>query len=254
MHKYVCGLLISVAMFAGVKRPDATIYQCSTMGALISGTFEGEIKVSELMKKGNFGFGMFGDLQGEMIAHNGQFYKFDDKGVPRAVKNSEKVAFATMMFFNATKHNKLKNAATMQSICDAIDPLVKNKNIPYAVRIAGMFKQVEMRNLSGKKEAYARLTDVRKDEKRYSASKIKGTVVGFWFPAYLSGISSPGYRFHFISDDRKIGGHVLAMSVDKGQIAVQESSSLDLYFPRSTKFNEVELNHDFTAAIDEIIQ
>jgi acetolactate decarboxylase len=34
-------------------------------------------------------------------------------------------------------------------------------------------------------------------------------VVGFYLPGYMSGLNMPGYHLHFISDDRKSGGHIL---------------------------------------------
>ena len=47
---------------------EGEIYQISLMSALISGVYEGEVTIAELLKHGNFGLGTFNHLDGELIA------------------------------------------------------------------------------------------------------------------------------------------------------------------------------------------
>jgi len=43
-------------------------------------------------------------------------------------------------------------------------------------------------------------------------------MVGFWILSYASSLNVPGYHFHFVSDDRRHGGHVL----DHGDLRAQQ--------------------------------
>jgi len=42
----------------------------------------------------------------------------------------------------------------------------------------------------------------------FEAENISGTLVGFYCPDYIGNINAKGHHFHFISDDKKWGGHV----------------------------------------------
>jgi len=37
----------------------------------------------------------------------------------------------------------------------------------------------------------------------------EGTLVGFYTPAFMGSLSVPGMHLHFLSADRKTGGHLL---------------------------------------------
>jgi acetolactate decarboxylase len=40
---------------------------------------------------------------------------------------------------------------------------------------------------------------------------VLGTLVGVWTPQYAKTLNVPGYHLHFLSADRKSGGHLLEM-------------------------------------------
>lgn len=64
------------------------------------------------------------------------------------------------------------------------------------------------------------------DDLRSLHTDISGSLVGFKFPAYADGINVAGYHFHFVSDDRSVGGHVLGLELDTGSLYIDESSDL----------------------------
>ena len=43
---------------------------------------------------------------------------------------------------------------------------------------------------------------IAKVQNSYTLDDIEGTIVGFWFPAYMKTINVPGFHFHFINDRR----------------------------------------------------
>jgi acetolactate decarboxylase len=52
-----------------------------------------------------------------------------------------------------------------------------------------------------------------------------GVLVGFWCPPYVgSNLNVPGFHFHFLSDDRQRGGHMLQLKMEQGTAWLQEVS------------------------------
>ena len=42
---------------------------------------------------------------------------------------------------------------------------------------------------------------------------IEGTLVGIWYPDYLSQTNVPGFHFRFVDDNRTLGGHVFTFAL-----------------------------------------
>jgi acetolactate decarboxylase len=60
---------------------------------------------------------------------------------------------------------------------------------------------------------YPSLADVLANQTVFHYQDISGTLVGLWGPPDAAGLSSVGFHFHFISDDRTRGGHVLDLDL-----------------------------------------
>jgi acetolactate decarboxylase len=56
-------------------------------------------------------------------------------------------------------------------------------------------------------------------------------MVGFRFPARAEGMNVPGYHLHFVSADRKRGGHVLDCEVSAARVEVDDSVDVRLEVP-----------------------
>ena len=62
------------------ERDPHVLFQASTIGALLEGSFEGDVSFAELAKHGDLGLGTLNHLDGEMIAIDGRFYRADVEG------------------------------------------------------------------------------------------------------------------------------------------------------------------------------
>ena len=49
------------------QQPDNVLYQTSLMSALLSGVYEGNTTIADLLTHGDFGLGTFNELDGELI-------------------------------------------------------------------------------------------------------------------------------------------------------------------------------------------
>jgi acetolactate decarboxylase len=82
------------------------------------------------------------------------------------------------------------------------------------------------------------------DQEEFNFRDEKGTLVGLWSPGFAGSFSVPGYHFHFLSADRKRGGHVLeckALSVTIGGCAMHE---MHVSLPETAEFLQADLSRD----------
>ena len=73
---------------------------------------------------------------------------------------------------------------------------------------------------------------------------VKGTLVGFRCPAFVKGINVPGYHLHFLTEDRKAGGHVLDLRVTGLDVILDASDSIYLALPQHGDFMHTDLSVD----------
>ena len=73
MKKYIQYTLLvtSFFLFGCSTAPQNVVYQESTVDALLSGVYDGELPLEQLRKHGHFGIGTFDRLDGEMVLLDG---------------------------------------------------------------------------------------------------------------------------------------------------------------------------------------
>lgn len=207
-----------------------TLFQVSTMQALLAGSFDGNKTFGELRKQGDFGIGMFNALNGEMIALDGEFYQAKVNGQVSLVSDMKKTPFAVVTMFDVDDRLLIENGPSrFASLRESLDTLITDKNVFCAIKIEGEFETLKIRSVPAQRTPYRRLLEVIKnDQKIQELKNVKGTMVGFWFPVYSGGISVPRYHFHFISRNRKRGGHVLDCSMIKGTVEVDFTPKIQI--------------------------
>lgn len=68
----------------GEGRPHHTLFQTSTIEALLGGNYDGDVTFAELGARGDFGLGTLDALDGEMVALDGAFYQIKAGGRTRS--------------------------------------------------------------------------------------------------------------------------------------------------------------------------
>jgi acetolactate decarboxylase len=214
------------------------IFQTSTITALSGGVFEGDLSVGELKKMGDFGLGTFNGLDGEMIELDGKVYQIRDDGVAYPVKNSMKTPFSAVTFFDTDRRINVRGPLDCGKLENVIDKFLPTKNIFYAIKVSGLFENVKARSISEQHQPFPSLAQALKGETTFELHSVKGTLVGFRFPSYVNGLNVPGYHFHFLTDDRKAGGHVLECNAQDVKVDVDYSSQLNIKLPDTQEFYE----------------
>ena len=84
MKKIIAGTLVFICLLSllGFSQKNSlallkknSIFQYSTLSALLEGVYDGELTVGELKQHGNFGIGTFNELDGELILFGGKCFK-----------------------------------------------------------------------------------------------------------------------------------------------------------------------------------
>ena len=87
---------------AGAAEP-ATVYQTSTMAALLDGIYDGDVTIADLLSHGDFGLGTFNHLDGEMVVLDGTCYHLRADGTARIASPQDKTPFAAVLQFRPDK-------------------------------------------------------------------------------------------------------------------------------------------------------
>jgi len=216
------------------------IHQVSVINALMAGGYDGEVEIGELKKRGDFGIGTFHALDGEMVVLDGVVYQVGTDGVARAMDDDKTTPFATVTFFDADKTIEV-SAKDLAGLKALLDKSIESKNLFQAIRIEGEFSYVKVRSVPAQNKPYPSLPEVIKSQSVFELKDVWGTVVGFRCPDYVSGVNLPGYHFHFLTEDKKAGGHVLEISVKSARAAIDDSAELFLDLPEDEGFNRLDL-------------
>jgi acetolactate decarboxylase len=81
-------------------------------------------------------------------------------------------------------------------------------------------------------------------QEEFSFEDQEGTLVGLWSPGFAGSFSVPGYHFHFLSMDRKRGGHVLECSAVDVKIDGCAMHEMHVSLPETAEFLRADLSRD----------
>jgi acetolactate decarboxylase len=246
-------LIFSPSACIDSLQENDTLFQISTINALMNGAYKGEMTFGELKRYGDLGIGTFDGLDGEMIELEGKFYQIKVDGVAYPVPDSMTTPFAVVTPFEADKTVPMQDGMDYEGLQRYLDKLIPDSNIFYAVKLEGTFKYIKTRSVPKQEEPYPPLVEVVKEQTIFEFHDIKGTIVGFRCPDSVKGINVPGYHLHFITADKKAGGHLLACQLQEGTIAIDFTSQFHLVLPQQDSASPQSLpNKDRTEELKKV--
>lgn len=241
--------IVTRALSDALGLDHATLFQVSTTGALVQGVYRGAMTLGTLREHGDFGLGTFDALDGEMVALDGEFYQVYASGKIERPADTALVPFAVVTNFKASRHAALPAFDRLATLTAALDILRRSDNLFFAVRIDGTFARMHTR-AACKAEEGVSLVAATAHQVEFTLDKAKGTIVGFWSPPYARSLNVTGWHLHFLTDDRKGGGHVLECSGRNLEAAVQDLDDVRLAIPETREFLQADLTQDPTAALN----
>lgn len=220
-------------------------YQVSTLQALALGFSKSVITVGELLQHGNLGLGTFEDVDGEMIVLDGKCYRAQNNGEVVPAENERGVPFASICCFQSHRTETFEKMDTIEQIKEWLTLRIEEEfglNSMYAVRINGEFSRVDARSESGTKAHHVTLKDALSiTQEAFIFENIKGSLVCVYYPDYMDGINTAGWHMHFLSEDKRKGGHVFDISMTRGNASFCKITSLEIRIPDSPAFDTYAL-------------
>ena len=234
--------------------PKNTLMQVSTIDALLAGVYDGQMTTGELLTHGNFGIGTFDALDGEMIVLDGTVYQALADGTVHVMPTDTTTPFAAVVNFDADQVADIDsygemNYSSFQTVVDEMEP---NQNLFIAIRFDDVFPTMKVRSVPGQKKPYPPLADVVKYQAVFEYTNVTGTVLGFRCPAFVKGINVPSYHLHFISKDRKIGGHVLDFTAIGGTLQLDTCSRFYMVLTDREEFAVADLSQDRSHELEKV--
>ncbi|MCC6695608.1 MAG: acetolactate decarboxylase [Candidatus Hydrogenedentes bacterium] len=221
---------------------DNTLFQVSTIDALLEGAYDGEYRVGALTRNGDLGIGTFNALEGEMIVLDGEVYQARADGQVLRMPREILTPFATVVPFEQDHTLSLEDCPDFAAFERRVDAALPSPNYFYAFRASGTFAHVRVRSVPRQEKPYPRLPDVVATQSVFDREEVRGTLLGFRCPAYSAGLNVPGYHLHFLSDDKTFGGHVLDFRVTNLRVAVDQISDFRVWLPENVAFGATDLS------------
>jgi acetolactate decarboxylase len=235
--------IVATALSQYLSTPLHTLFQVSTSAALVEGIYQGAVRVSRLLQHGDFGLGTFADLDGEMVVLGGVCYQVAPTGAIAPVDGERLIPYAVVTRFTSSSRKKHPRITTFDDLVQVCDQLRDSNNIFYAFRANGTFHAVRTRVMKPVPEGTL-LKTAASVQQEFHFEDLRGTLVGLWSPAFAASFSVPGYHFHFLSEDRQHGGHVLDCSASDAEIDTCSITEMHVSLPETEQFLAADLSRD----------
>jgi acetolactate decarboxylase len=235
--------LISNALSRCFGVPQHTLFQVSTSGALVQGIYERAVSSRFLLNYGDFGLGTFENLDGEMVVLEGAIYQVRSDGKVVNIVDDVGTPFAVVTHFIADQDQTIESASSFEEITKICDRYRDSDNLFYAFNIDGHFAHIHTRAMKATLNGLP-LAKAAAIQPEFEFADVSGTLVGIWAPQFSSALNIAGYHFHFLSDDRMKGGHLLECSGKNLRVRVDRLNDFHLSLPESEEFLRADLNKD----------
>lgn len=244
----VAGIAIGILIEGRDRNEDhETLYQVSTIDALLQGSYDGVISYGEVKKHGDFGIATFDGLDGEMIAFEGNFYQIRADGKVIDVTDDMKIPFGTVTYFSPDHVVIVANASNITAFSQQVETLLPSKNHMYAILVRGEFPYVKTRSIPRQEKPYPRMVDASANQSIFEFFDTRGIIVGFWTPDLVEGLNIPGFHLHYLTDDRTGGGHILELVVHNATVELDLTPGFSMVLPTGGDFSTVDLSGDLSS-------
>lgn len=218
--------------------------QISVINALMLGQYDGLLSIGDLLRYGGFGLGTLDHLDGELIVLEGRAYQVTGNGDVVEVSPDRTTPFAVVTHFQPDGDFDIVNLTSLTELDHLLDERIGHRNNFIAIRVDGHVASLTVRSVQRQEPPYRPLAAVAKSQGEWTHHDLRGTLVGIRCPPWVEGLNVPGYHWHFISEDRKVGGHVLACHLREAHVQYDPCTSWQIQLPGGEQFNSLDLGED----------
>jgi acetolactate decarboxylase len=229
----LCAMLLPVGpvQAANLLKTPALV-QIGVIDALLAGGYDGSVPVRELPRLGDIGLGTFDALDGEMVILDGVVYQVPASGLVRRADLRVTTPFAQVAWFKPGPALALPENLGLKDLEAWMDKALGDTSLFGAVRVEGVFTALKARSVPRQSKPYRPLAVVAKEQSVFEFSQARGTLVGLRGPDYVRGLGVPGWHWHFLTQDRTRGGHVLGLTLGAGTVRLATLRRLELLLPK----------------------
>ena len=230
------------------------VLQVSTLNALMLGDFNGAMTVKDLLSDCDTGIGTYEGLDGEALIVDGVAYKGTADGTVVKMADTDKMAFSTVTKFDhSVKEQTITNVEDIKTLKEKLQPIVdQNKNIFYMFLAHAKFSKMHVRSCYKCAKPYPTLAEAACEQREYHYENEEGQIIAIYCPDYVEGINLPGWHFHFLSDDKTHGGHILGLSADEFTFKMNAIPEFDLDLPTDSDFGKLNLTEDLSESTNAV--
>jgi acetolactate decarboxylase len=227
------------------KRPD-DFYHYSIWTALVNKIYDGNLTVAEGKTKGDIGLGTYNGADGELIMLDGVMYHVPSSGVVGVASDSTHIPYLNATFFDKDFSFDLNGQLNYDSVRKLIQQHFPSRNYFYAFKIHAKFDSLKLGSLYKQEKPYTEgLDSLMPKRPKFEHGAVSGTMVGFYCPDFIGDINVAGFHLHFLSDDKKIGGHVMEFKGNEFNVEVDKLPSYHLVLPETPEFDSANLEKKF---------
>ncbi|MDB6131061.1 MAG: Acetolactate decarboxylase [Verrucomicrobiales bacterium] len=246
-------LLLCIVCLSGCYTSRNTVTQFCTIDALMAGAYDGEMEVGNLTRHGDMGIGTFDKLDGEMVVLDRHVYQVKSDGKVYTPDATMTTPFAAVVNFSADQSFDLPAGMSYPEFEAFLDSKLPHTNVVCAFRFTGSFKAMKTRSVPAQTKPYRQLVEVSKTQPVFELNDRKGTLVGFRLPDFVKGINVVGYHTHFLTDDRKAGGHVLSFTMETGRLEIATSTRVELLLPKNaSQLKDIDFSKDRSKEVEKV--
>lgn len=219
------------------------VYLTAPINALVEGLYVENTTIAQVKQHGDFGLGTFNYLDGEMLLLDGKVYQIRSDGNAYDVGDDERSPFACVTFFSPDTFDDIEGTEDPPDLNVLLDNLIPSRNMLYAVRIDGVFSHVRCRAVP-RSENYRPLVEATRDQPVFDFHNVTGSLAGFYTPPFMESLNAPGFHLHFLTDDRRRGGHLMTGTLKKVRIGIQHVPRLEVGLPVTLDYLTTDLTRD----------
>ncbi|MGM5632061.1 acetolactate decarboxylase [Apibacter raozihei] len=224
------------------KSKKQVLYQFSTINALMSGIIKGNFKAKDVLACGNFGLGCSDGMSGEIII-DGEMLEGKDNHELRELKNTDLLPFAQITTFNPEKSFQATHL-NKSNLHEKLSQNVLLDNVFLAVKIVATFNKVVIRTPKDGGENYKDGSEFAHNQLVRTFENSRGILIGFWSPEFFENVSVAGFHLHYVSEDKKVGGHVFEFDCLEAEVFYETKFNLSLKLFNTEEYLKKDLDND----------
>lgn len=208
---------------------------------LIGGLYDGYYPLGQLKQHGNFGLGAPDKLDGEIVVYQGKIYQTQHTGKTFVADDRQLTPFAMVHFFQPDERVVTYRVMDKQSLFHYLDSSLTNVNGLYAIHISGKFSYIKTRAFPPvKAQEHTPLASMLTLQHFFEFNNVQGDLIGYRLPSFMDNTNISGYHFHFLSEQKDAGGHIIDLKTDSITIEVDELDSYTIQVPATSEFKQFD--------------